>query len=60
MAKHSVPTIGSDIPWWLVALVILGAVVVGLSLALLRLDLEQDWTPHVVVVTPTTYGPPPA
>jgi anti-sigma-K factor RskA len=50
---------GHDVPRWLVGLLALAAIVVVLSLALLRFDAEQGAAPFVVVVTPTTYGPPP-
>lgn len=53
------PDGGHDVPRWLVVLVVAGAFIVAGALALLRLDLEQGAAPYVVVVTPTTYGPPP-
>lgn len=52
-------TDGHDVPRWLIVLVVTGALIVAGSLALLRLDAEQGAAPHVVIVTPTTYGPPP-
>lgn len=46
-----------------VAVGTVGLLVVGVALAILRIDLQQDTTgpppAFVVVGTPTTYGPPP-
>lgn len=59
MGNHHIRT-SHDLRWLLVAAVTVGAFVVALAVTLLRLEVEQDATPHIMVVTPTTYGPPPA